>query len=168
LPRSPPRIAAAVLALPLACALFGNLKRDARLREALDAHAFARPLDEVWPEALRLLNERQYELVGKDREVVGAREQSYLGRMFAKGFETRDLGGGKRELETNPDGKMRRYRVLGTDAGNGTSHVLFYLLQGSTDSPSETDSRDLAMELALVQRLEPEAAQHIASAAGAR
>ncbi len=142
------------------------MKRDSRLRDQLDAHAFTRPLDAVWPEALRLLSERQYELIGKDRAVVGLPEQGVLGRVFAKGFETRGLGGGKRALETNPDGKMRRYRVEGTDAGNGTSRVLFYLVQASSDSPNETEARDLSMELALVNRIEPDVAERIVAAVG--
>jgi hypothetical protein len=46
------------LFLLLACSSFTTqVRRDARLREALDAHRFQQPLSVVWPAALRLLAE---------------------------------------------------------------------------------------------------------------
>jgi hypothetical protein len=47
---------ATALFLSLACSsVTAQVRRDARLREALDAHRFQQPLSVVWPAALRLL-----------------------------------------------------------------------------------------------------------------
>jgi hypothetical protein len=140
------------------------MKRDARLREELDAHRFKQPLDAVWPEAQRLVYERGYELVGRDRAVVGAGEQGTIARVFSKGHETRSVGNGRRVLETNTDGKQRRYRVQGFDGGDGTCRVVFVLVQTSQDTSSESETRDLLVELALVDRVDPEEAQRIVAA----
>jgi hypothetical protein len=154
-----------VLSLSLGCAVVGRFKHDARVREELDAHQFTRPLDAVWPEALKLLTERDYEVLGRDRAVVGLKEQSTLESVFQKGFETRDLGHGKWALETNPDIKMRRFRVEGIATDRGHCRVTFYLVQAYSQDVSEDVSRDISMELALVERIEPENAERIARVA---
>jgi len=122
-------------------------------------------LDAVWPEALTLLNESDYEVLGRDRAVVGLKEQSTLASFFQKGFETRDLGHGQWTLETNPDIKMRRVRAEGTAIDRDHCRVTFYLVQAYSQDVSEDVSRDISMELALVERIEPENAARIARVA---
>jgi hypothetical protein len=161
----PTWLAVTVLSLSLGCAVVGRFKRDARLRDELDAHRFSRSLDAVWPEALKLLTERDYEVLGRDRAVVGLEEQGSLASFFKKGFETRDLGNGKRALETNPDKRMRRYRVEGTALDADHCRVTFNLVQAYSQDISEDVDRDIFMELALVERVEPEVAKHIQAAA---
>src|SRR5689334_17672261 len=101
----------AALALCSGCAVVGHFQRGARLRAELDAHVFAKPLDAVWPEVQRLLVDAGYDLVGRDREAVGAPPLNALQNMLSKGHETRALGNGRRELETDQDTKMKRYRA---------------------------------------------------------
>jgi len=153
----------AAVALCSGCAVVGHFQRDARMRSELDAHQFARPLDEVWPEARRLVAESGYDLVGSDREALGIPPQGALQRMLSKGYETRSLGNGKRALQTDQDMKMRRYRVEGTAIDAGHARVVFWLVQGSDQNPEESETRDTAMELALIERVEPDVAQRIAA-----
>ena len=157
-------LALTALFLSLGCAAVGQLERASRLREQLDDHRFAQPLDAVWPQAIKLLAERDYEVLGRDRAVVGLGPQSALGSFFQKGFETRDLGGGRRALETNPDVKMRRYRAEGTTIDAGHCRVVFYVVQAKTEDVSEDEARDIHMELALIEQVEPEVAERITAA----
>lgn len=155
---------AAALLLACACSLFGQMKRDGRLREQLDAHQFHQPIDTVWTEARKLLADRGYDLVGHDRVAVGLDPQSALATIFAKGFETRDLGGGKRALETNQDSDLRRYRVEGVPTGPDSCRVTFYTVQANPDTPNERQTRDLGMELTLFERLDPRTAERMETA----
>jgi hypothetical protein len=163
----PPKSSAALLALVvLSCASVSGMKREGQLRRELNAYQLPRPLAAVWPDALRVLSERGVQLVGHDRVIVGQPEQSAFGQMLAKGFETRDLGGGRWVAESNPDGTKLRYRVEGTDLGKGKSLVRYVAVQGRGDDPAEDESRVIELELALVQRVDPAGAERMSSATG--
>jgi hypothetical protein len=59
-----------------------------------------------------------------------------------------------------------RYRVQGTDLGHGTSMVRYVALQVREGAAAEEESRALDLELALVQRVDPAAAERMLAAAG--
>jgi hypothetical protein len=158
----------AALALSSGCAVVGHFQRGARLRAELDAHVFAKPLDAVWPEVQRLLVDAGYDLVGKDRAAVGAPPLNALQGMLSKGHETRERGNGRRELETDQDARMKRYRAEGTAVDAEHCRVVLYAVQGSDQSPEQDETRATALELALVERVEPEAAERIASVVDGR
>jgi hypothetical protein len=155
------RIAAAsvlLLSMAGACATM----RDQRLREQLDAHQFPKPLAEVWPEALRLLADHDYQLVGKDREVAGQRADD--GNPLNRGFETRQYSDGRRAAETRPNSAEIRYRVEGVPVGEGACRIYFFALHRSMPEYDKWSHRDAVMELGLVQRVEPEVADRIEQA----
>jgi hypothetical protein len=154
------RLVPAVVALLLGCAVVGQYKRDARMRAELDAHEFQRPLLSAWPEVLRLLDDRGYDLVGGDRVAIGVPAQNGVQHLLSKGFDTRDIGGGKLALETDQDGKLRRYRVEGTPTAADRCRIVFHVVQAREDG-GQDQSRDLSIELALVERLEPDSAARI-------
>jgi hypothetical protein len=156
------RVVPAVIALLLGCAVVGQYKRDARMRAELDAHEFQRPLLSAWPEVLRLLNDRGYDLVGGDRVTIGLPSQNRVQHLLSKGFDTREVGGGKIALETDQDGKLRRYRVEGTPTAADRCRIVFHVVQAREDG-GQDETRDLSMELALVERLDPDAAERIAA-----
>jgi hypothetical protein len=156
------RVVPAVIALLLGCAVVGQYKRDARMRAELDAHEFQRPLLSAWPEVLRLLNDRGYDLVGGDRVTIGLPAQNRVQNLLSKGFDTREVGGGKIALETDQDGKLRRYRVEGTPTAADRCRIVFHVVQAREDA-GQDQTRDLSMELALVERLDPDAAERIAA-----
>jgi hypothetical protein len=137
------------------------MKRNERLRSELDAHRFQQPLTAVWPAALRLLHDRQFDLVGNDRLYLGDEAQGSWGRMLAKGFETRVAPKGGLVSETNPNGAHLRYRVEGRDTGSGTCRITYTAVQRDADDPSEEEARDVDMELELVRRVDAAAAAGI-------
>ena len=150
--------------LALSCASLGTGGRESQLRRELNSYQLPRPLAAVWPDALRVLSERGVQLVGHDRVVVGQPEQNTWGQLLAKGFETRDAGGGRWVAESNANGEQLRYRVQGTDLGHGTSLVRYFALQGKGDDPSEDETRLIDLELALVQRVDPAGAARMLAA----
>ncbi|MFL5262201.1 MAG: hypothetical protein ACJ79E_11360 [Anaeromyxobacteraceae bacterium] len=156
------RVVPALVALLLGCAVVGQYKRDARMRAELDAHEFQRPLLSAWPEVLRLLDDRGYDLVGGDRVTIGLPAQNRVQNLLSKGFDTREVGGGKLALETDQDGKLRRYRVEGTPTAADHCRIVFYVVQAREDG-GQDQTRDLPIELALVERLDPDAAERIAA-----
>lgn len=162
--RLPARVPAAALAVLLSLAFScATTRRDQRLRQQLDEHPFQKPLSEVWPEALRLLAEHDYQLVGKDRAIAGQGEDG--GGALARGFETREYSGGRRAAETRPNSAEVRYRVEGVTAGGGACRIYFFALARYVPAYDQWSHRDALMELALVQRVEPEVAQRIEQAA---
>lgn len=156
------RIAAASVLLLSIAGACATTRRDQRLRDQLDAHQFPKPLSEVWPEALRLLAERDYQLVGKDREIAGQRGDE--GTPLNRGFETRQYSDGRRAAETRPNSAEIRYRVEGVPAGDGACRVYFFALHRAVAEYDKWSHRDALMELAFVQRVEPEVADRIEQA----
>jgi hypothetical protein len=136
-------------------------KRTARLEHQLDEHRFQKPLAEVWPVALRLLADRQYELVGKDRAAVGQRE---YGSFLRRGFETREYSDKRRAAETMMNGDGVRYRVEGTDFDGKSCRVVFFALPRNAPDYAKWNYRDVEMEMDLVWRVEPKIADRIDAA----
>ena len=155
-----------VAALVAACSMATQARRDTRLRAELDTHQIHKPLREVWPAALRLLADRGYQLVGRDRLVVGEPPAFRLKHLTAGGFETGRTDHGL-AMESMADASATRYHVEGQDIGGTACRVTFVAVRRTGDSPSEERSRDLDLELELIRRLEPDAASRIASAADA-
>jgi hypothetical protein len=151
--------------LSLSCAA---IQRDARLRSELDAHRFQAPLPEVWPTALRLLQERNYPVVGRDRVTLGLRGSNALAQFFAKGHETYATSDGRWVAETDAGPSQLRYRVEGRDTGNGTCRIVFTVLHLDPSGATTEESRDQEMELDLVWRVEPARAEAMVQAAGGR
>jgi hypothetical protein len=172
-------LAAALAVAASGCAsLHAQKARQEQLRRDLDALRYARPLDEVWQEARRLLADLDYPLAGKDAEAVGQRPMSFAERVLSPARETsagdsasgllQRLGVGKgasssdatQSLDTGWNKYGERYHLQGWAEG-GTSRVVFtHLKEDRTDRHAEA-TRDLEAELDLARRLDPEAAQRI-------
>lgn len=145
--------------LLLSCAT-GSGERRAQLRRGLDQARLARSPAELWPDLLRFLHERGYPLVGEDPAVIGLPAQGIIGKLFSSGYQTRVRADGGRIVETNVEQRSRtRVRAEASPAGGGGSTLRVTLLTQSDLSPAEfSESRDVELELALVQRLDPVAA----------
>ncbi len=155
--------AAAAVLLLAACARLGGPRA---LERRLDAYRYPKPLDEVWPAALRLLADRGFPLSGKDREVVGSAPQGAWDRFFSDGFGTRVFGpdDAGRVAETGWNKQRLRYRVEGLPVGAGGCQIRFISIKGRMEDPAvEERFRDPEMELDLLSRLDPESADRIAS-----
>jgi hypothetical protein len=152
-----------------ACALFfcvvcscAATKRTSRLRHELDEHQFQKPLAEVWPAALRLLAERRFDLVGKDRALVGQSDDWTLTR---RGFETRQYSDRRRAVETMLNSQGVQIRVEGTDIEGRSCRVVFFALPRNARDYEKWNYRDLQLEMDLVWRVEPEVAGRMEAAA---
>jgi hypothetical protein len=158
------------LAALTACAsVTAPVRRDEKLEQELDSHRIRRPIGAVWLAALKLLSDRRCQLVGRDRTLAGGRPSGVWASLTHHGgFETRPsstLGG--LVLETREDADGLRYRAEGVGLGKAQSRVMFFAVRRTGGTPSEVRSRDLALELELVRRLEPEAAARIVRTADA-
>ncbi len=156
-------VAAAAVLLLAACALLGGHRS---LESRLDTYRYAKPLDEVWPAALRLLADPGFPLSGKDREVGGAKPQGGWDKFFSDGFATREFGpdDAGRVAETGWNKQRLRYRVEGLPVGAGGCQIRFISIKGRVEDPAVDERfRDPEMELDLLSRLDPESADRIAS-----
>jgi hypothetical protein len=171
-------VAAALLATAGCASWRAERARQGRLESELDALRYARPLDDVWLEVRRLLAAREYPLEGADAAAVGQDEKALLGRMFSPARETRPVEygmlpglGGERAsgppkglvLETDWRGNDR-YRAEAID-DRGIRVILTKLVRDGSD-PVGKPSRDLALELELARRVDPDAARRIEAAVG--
>jgi hypothetical protein len=163
----------AALAATLALSLLGcsGPGGQVRLREQLDAYSIPKPLAEVWPDALRFVSARGFELVGKDRRVLGQEEQSVFSKIFTAGHETQAVSGRQWKAETASNRQRQRYRVLGTQTGPERCRIEFYSLQagdplrdGEMGGPAR-EFRDLQLEVEFVETYDAEQARRIAAAA---
>lgn len=157
---------AAIFTLLMACSLTAQARRDTQLRRELDAARINQPLATVWPVVLHLLADHGYQLVGRDRVAVGAPAAAPYKRYTAGGFETARADHGL-VLETMADASARSYRAEGSVIDGKSCRVTFIAIRRTGSSPSEERSRDLELEVELVQRLDPEQAKRIVQAADA-
>jgi hypothetical protein len=160
--------ASLLLALGLALLAAGCAAVQARqarteaLTRALDRSSCGVSLDEAWNEALRLLDERGYQLAGKDAEVVGKHTLGYLG-FLSKARETRPDGHGGQVADTGfLNGQ--RYELLG-NAGAPGCHVTLLAVKEDTSQrgrdSGDAPQRDPEAELALLRRLAPDEAARV-------
>ena len=150
----------AIVLVMTGCSMTATAKREARLRQELDAHRIEKPLPAVWPWVLRLLADQGYQLVGRDRAIVNAPSAARWKQLTAGGFETRrsELG---LVLETMESSSSTRYRAEGRPSDGTSCRVTFTSIRRTGGSPSEERSRDLGLELELVRRLDPDAGRRI-------
>jgi hypothetical protein len=147
----------------LACAS-AQQRRDERLREQLARYTLPKTCEDVWPTALRIVAEKGYELVGKDRTRIGLPEQSGLGKFFSRGFETRSTGSGL-VAETGADSADLRYRVEASQTGLASCRVVYTVVKVNPLDHTQREYGDPQLDLAVVREIEPERATRMAEAA---
>jgi hypothetical protein len=166
--RDPGKGLVLLLILAAGAAACAASARQANLRQKLDEASAARPPADVWPEVVRFLNDRGYELVGKDRELARLSPQSAIRHAMALGYETRIGKDGSRTLETNPSIEGVRIRAEGRALPGERCRVfLTALRRDDLNITDEKASRDLQLELALLERLDPVAAAALEGAPAA-
>ncbi len=162
--------------------------RSDRLETELNGYRYKQPREQVWHEVKQLLSDRDYPLGEADARAVGQR-QGGLGAalgvgpekstyrygertgLAAKLFGTSSAGAedGSVSLDTGWK-KKERYHVDGLVVEDGF-RVVFARIQVSFGADfsgyEETTTRDIELELALVQRVDPEAADRIEKAVDA-
>ena len=181
-------LASALLAWAAGCASVraGQSRGDA-LRKQLDEQRFAKPMEEVWLEVRTLLAERGYPLAGDDAKAVGQPEMGFGDRMLSPARETHPYGedpgllqklgmfGGKKSgagptglsLDTGWRRTRDRYHADALQDERGVRVAFQRITQDTTEHREEAPVRDLELELALVQRLDAEAAARMEADLGA-
>ena len=149
-----------LLALGLGCTTVA--RRQALLKNGLDDWRYPRAAAEIWPELQKLLDERQYPLVGADRAAVGGATRNWLLESLSFGYETRARPTGGRILETGSNAEGYRIRAEAWPVKDGGTRVqLTRLKRDDTNPAGVVETRDLELELALLQRIDPVAAARI-------
>jgi len=159
-----PRALAACLAVSLAgCATFGAQARDGYLRSQLKSYRFQKDCPEVWPTALRVVNDRGFPVVGSDRERIGESQEGFLTTLVSDGFATRTSEGNGLVAETSWNQAVGvRYRIEAKPAEPSGCHIAYILITGGAQGDTrETVGPDWEMLLALVSVVDPASAAEV-------
>jgi hypothetical protein len=102
--------------------------------------------------------------VGDDRLAVGEPARGGLWKLFSPGFQTRVGADGSRVLETDPlaSTRIRARAEARALPGGGCQLRLRFIQQSDSNPVDQTESRDEALELALLERVDPAAAARVA------
>ena len=168
--------------------------RSDYLKAQMEPLVYPKPIEEVWPDVLRLLSDKGYPLVGDDAVAVGQSE-SWFTNFLSPGSETRIGSADKanatgffpyllpsskgppkgegtwRYLKTGLSKELRMYRVDGLAEETGCRIVFTAYTASTADHQyfiSDTAKRDYAMELELARRVDPAAAARIDAGMPAR
>lgn len=158
--------AVALLVLLAGAAGCATAMSQAKLQRELDRARVDRTPAEVWPQVLKFLSDRGFELAGEDRLAVGLPERSRLSEAFALGHGARVLAdGASRVSETGKNSEGVRIRAEGLAVPGGGCRVRLTTLKRDAMNPGvEIEARDVDLELALLGQLDPSAAAQVLGA----
>ncbi|HET8722915.1 MAG TPA: hypothetical protein VFM53_01845 [Anaeromyxobacteraceae bacterium] len=139
--------------------------RQAYVADAMRNYAFPKPCEELWVDALKLVAEQGFHLVGADRKLVGQDEQGFITNFLNRGHSTTRDDDGVLETETDSNRQGFRYLIRGKPGEKKTCFVTFTGIQEEKVNASETRYRDYEQELMLLSRVDPAAAARILDAA---
>lgn len=144
------------VALGAGCAgIKASAARSSYQKQQLEAYVFPKPCEELWVDALKVIQGHEFMLVGKDRLLVGQPSQSSVGQFLARGHATTIDDHGVFEAESDSDNLQVRYRVRGTPVGTTGCRVEYTGIQFDRVNSSESTYRDYDYELELVSRVAP-------------
>jgi hypothetical protein len=153
---------APILLLAAAGCVTAAAQRQANLRQALDQSRVERAPAEVWPQVLQFLSDRGYELAGDDRRVVGLRARAGIVEALSSGHDTRVRKDGSRVMETGKNDEGLRVRAEGLALPGGGCRVVLTSLKRDDMNPAlQQETRDLELELQLLERIDPAAAARV-------
>jgi hypothetical protein len=153
---------APILLLAAAGCVTAAAQRQAHLRQALDRSRVERAPAEIWPQVLQFLSDRGYELAGDDRRVVGLRARAGIVEALSSGHDTRVRKDGSRVMETGKNDEGLRVRAEGLALPGGGCRVVLTSLKRDDMNPAiQQETRDLDLELQLLERIDPAAAARV-------
>ncbi|HQR29527.1 MAG TPA: hypothetical protein PLL32_03890 [Anaeromyxobacteraceae bacterium] len=159
-------LGAVVLLAAAGCAtLTHGGTRQAYVADAMRSYAFPKPCEELWVDALRLVAEQGFHLVGADRKLVGQDEQGFITNFLNRGHATTRDDDGVLETETDANRQGFRYLIRGKPGEKKTCFVTFTGIQEEKVNATENRHRDYDQELLLLSRVDPAAAARILEAA---
>jgi hypothetical protein len=130
--------------------------RGAPPSDATGVHVYPRPCPSLWPEVLRLLASKQFQLVGADRAAAGQPPRSGIANFFSMGFQTQDLHDGRLLVATDWNAASVRYQASGTAVPPAGCVVVFTRdSDAAGDDSSKVESwTDWQMALELLRRVD--------------
>jgi hypothetical protein len=159
-------VAAAVLLVASGCKSFtAGGAGPAYVRDTMREYRFPKACEVLWVDALKVIAEQGFGLVGSDRELAGQEKQGVITNFLNRGHATTRDDDGVFEAESDANGQGFRYLVKGKPAGPDGCFVQFYGIQDDRANSTELRHRDYDQELLLLARIDPAAAARILEAA---
>jgi hypothetical protein len=137
----------------------------AYVRDAMREYRFPKACEALWVDALKVVADQGFGLVGSDRELAGQEKQGVISNFLNRGHATTRDDDGVFESESDANGQGFRYLVKGKPAGPDGCFVQFYGIQDDRANSTENRHRDYDQELLLLARIDPTAAARILEAA---
>jgi hypothetical protein len=156
---------AAVLAMTGCKSLTAGGAGPAYVRDAMREYRYPKACEELWVDALKVIADMGYGLVGSDRELTGQEKQGVITNFLNRGHATTRDDDGTLEAESDADSQFVRFLVRGKPAGTGGCFVQYIYILDDRNNSVEKRHRDYEMELTLLSKVDPAAAAKIAEAA---
>jgi hypothetical protein len=137
----------------------------AYVRDTMREYRFPKACEELWVDALKVIADQGYGLVGSDRELTGQEKQGVITNFLNRGHATTKDDNGTFEAESDSDAQFVRFLVRGKPAGPGGCFVQYFYILDDRNNSVEKRHRDYEMELTLLSKVDPAAAARIAEAA---
>jgi hypothetical protein len=136
-------------------------KRQAYVADAMRAYPFPKACEVIWVDALTVIAEQGFQLVGNDRKLVGQEEQGFITSFLNRGHATTRDDDGVFEAETDANRQGLRYLVRGKPGEKNVCFVTYTGIQEDKANSTDTRYRDFDQELLLLSRVDPAAAARI-------
>jgi hypothetical protein len=164
--RNPWTVAVAVLLAASGCkSLTAGGAGPAYVRDAMREYRFPKACEVLWVDALKIIADDGFGLVGSDRELAGQEKQGVISNFLNRGHSTTRDDDGVFESESDANGQGLRFLVKGKPAGPDGCFVQYFAIQDDRANSTETRHRDYDKELQLLSRVDPAAAARILDAA---
>jgi hypothetical protein len=129
--------------------------RNAYVANAMREYRFPVACEKLWPDALRMLAQEGFSLVGTDRELAGQDKQGAITNFLNVGHATTLDDKGVYESETDWNSTRFRYQVRGAMAGKDGCFVNFVGIQEDRTNSTERRHRDYEKEFYLLSVVAP-------------
>ena len=159
-------VAAAVLLTATGCSKFtAGGAGPAYVRDTMREYRFPKACEVLWVDALKVIAEQGFGLVGNDRELAGQEKQGVITSFLSRGHATTRDDDGVFEAVSDSSGQGLRFLVTGRPAGADGCFVQYFSIQEDRANSSEARHRDYDQELLLLARVDPAAAARVLEAA---
>lgn len=137
----------------------------AYVRDTMREYRFPKACEVLWVDALKVIAEQGFGLVGTDRELAGQDKQGVITNFLNRGHATTRDDDGVFEAASDANGQGLRFLVTGKPAGADGCFVQYFAIQEDRANSTEVRHRDYDQEVLLLARVDPAAAARVLEAA---
>ncbi len=137
----------------------------AYVRDTMREYRFPKACEVLWVDALKVIAEQGFGLVGSDRELAGQEKQGVITNFLNRGHATTRDDDGVFEAVSDSNSQGLRFVVTGRPAGADGCFVQYFTVQEDRANSTETRYRDYDQEILLLARVDPAAAARVLEAA---